>query len=48
MCLDILIIDDEFVEGTENFIICGLYEQPLAVMFDDNGCTNIFIKDNDG
>lgn len=48
MCLNIAIVDDELVEGMENFVICGFHQQQPTVVFEDNSCTNIFIKDNDG
>ena len=48
MCLNISIIDDELVEGTEKFVVCGFYETTYEVTFPNNGCADIFIEDNDG
>lgn len=47
-CLSISISDDELVEGTEKIVVCGFYEQTAKVIFQDGGCTDIFIEDNDG
>ena len=47
-CLSISISDDEIVEGTEKIMVCGFYEQTTKVIFQDSGCTNITIEDNDG
>ena len=45
MCFDITVVDDDLVESTEQFAICGCSPQN-AVMF--NGCSNLIIQDNDG
>ena len=48
-CLDISIIDDELVEGTERFAVCGTYEDGApTIMFEGNSCRDIFIEGNDG
>ena len=47
MCVNISINDDQLVEQTETFIICGC-PTPLAVIPEANGCVNITIIDNDG
>lgn len=47
MCLNISINDDPFLEPTEIFTICGSSQQN-AVVFLNGGCTNIFIRDNEG
>ena len=49
MCLDISIIDDDLVEGTEMFVVCALYEGSAStILFEGNICRDIFIEDNDG
>ena len=49
MCLDISIIDDDLVEGTEMFVVCASYEgSATTILFEDNTCRDIFIEDNDG
>lgn len=47
LCLDISIVDDEVVELTEIFLICG-YSTQIGVVLLNDGCTNIYIEDNDG
>ena len=47
MCLDFSIIDDQFIEPTERFTICGRSLQNAVVIL-NNGCTDIKIRDNDG
>ena len=47
MCLNISINDDPFLEPIEIFSICGTSQQN-AVMILNGGCTNIFIRDNEG
>ena len=47
MCIDISISDDQLVEQTETFVVCGC-PTPLAVILDANGCANVTILDNDG
>ena len=44
MCVNISISDDQFVEETERFVVCGCSTQ--AVIQND-GCTHIFIEDDD-
>lgn len=46
MCLDIVIIDDQMIEGEERFVVCGCSNQPRAVIL-DGGCTDVFIEDDD-
>ena len=46
MCVDISINDDQLVEQTETFIVCGC-PTPLAVIPEANGCVNVTIFDND-
>ena len=45
MCLNFS-INDEIVEGTEKFIVCGSSEKPAIITH--NGCTVVYIHDNDG
>ena len=47
MCLNISITDDQIVETTEIFTICGSSQQ-TGVVFLNNGCSDITISDNDG
>ena len=47
MCLNISITDDPFLEPVEIFSICGSSQQN-AVVIVNGGCTNIFIRDNEG
>lgn len=43
-CLNIPIIDDQFVEKTERLVICIYSTQPAVL----NNCTIVDIEDNDG
>ena len=47
MCVDISINNDQLVEQTETFVVCGC-PTPLAVIPEANGCVNVAIFDNDG
>ena len=47
LCFNISIIDDELVEFTEEFLICGCSEQTGVIILND-GCTKVYIEDNDG
>ena len=47
MCVNISINDDQLVEQTETFVVCGC-PTPLAVIPEANGCVNVTIFDNDG
>ena len=47
MCFNISITDDQLVEQTETFVVCGC-PTPLAVIPEANGCTTVTIEDNDG
>ena len=47
MCLNFSIIDDQLVEPTERFTVCGQSSQNAVVIL-NNGCTDIKIRDNDG
>ena len=47
MCLNISIADDQLVEETERLLVCGCSTQP-AVLLQNDGCTNVYIEDNDG
>lgn len=47
MCVDISITDDQLVEQTETFIVCGC-PTPLIVIPEANGCATVTIVDNDG
>jgi hypothetical protein len=47
MCLNISITDDPFLEPIEIFSICGSSQQNSVVVV-NGGCTNIFIRDNEG
>ena len=47
MCLNISINDDPFLEPTEVFLICGSSQQNAVVIL-NGGCTNVFIRDNEG
>ena len=47
MCLNISITDDQIVEPTEIFTLCGSSQQN-RVVFLNNGCSDISIRDNDG
>ena len=46
MCTNISIIDDQLVERTERFVVCGCSSQPEVIVH-DGGCTNVYIEDND-
>ena len=46
MCLDISIDDDQVLEPTERFMICGSSTQNSVVILND-GCSEITIRDND-
>ena len=46
MCLNIVIIDDDRVEGDERFVVCGCSSQPGVVILDE-GCADVFVEDND-
>ena len=46
MCVDISITDDQLVEQTESFVVCGC-PTPLAVIPEANGCVTVTIIDND-
>ena len=45
MCVNISITDDQVLEETERFVVCGCSTQ-LAVIQND-GCTDVFIEDDD-
>ena len=47
MCLNFSIIDDQLVEPTERFTVCGRSSQNTVEIL-NNGCTEIKIGDNDG
>ena len=47
MCLNFSIIDDQIVEPTERFTVCGLSSQS-SVQILNNGCADIKIADNEG
>ena len=47
MCVDLSINDDQLVEQTETFVVCGC-PTPLAVIPEANRCVNVTILDNDG
>ena len=47
MCVNISINDDQLVEQTETFVVCGC-PTPMAVIPEANGCINVTIFDNDG
>ena len=47
MCLNFSIIDDQLVEPTERFTVCGL-SSDTSVNILNNGCTDIKIIDNEG
>ena len=47
MCLNFSIIDDQLVEPTERFTVCGRSSQNAVVIL-NNACTDIKIRDNDG
>lgn len=47
MCLNFSIIDDQIIEPTERFTICGNSLQSSVEIL-NNGCTNIKIADNEG
>ena len=47
MCLNFSIVDDQLVEPTERFIVCGNSTQN-AVEILSNGCADIKIRDNEG
>ena len=47
MCLNFSVIDDQLVEPTERFTVCGRSSQNAVVIL-NNGCTDIKIGDNDG
>ena len=46
MCIDISIVNDFLVEGTEKFVLCALDENNMPG--DYSACTDIFIEDDDG
>ena len=45
MCINISINDDQLVEETEKFVVCGCSTQPAVIQND--GCTDVFIEDDD-
>ena len=45
MCINISINDDQLVEETERFFVCGCSTQPAVIKND--GCTDVFIEDDD-
>ena len=45
MCINISISDDQLVEETEKFVVCGCSTQPAVIQND--GCTDVFIEDDD-
>ena len=47
MCLNISIDDDQLIEPTERFMICG-YPSQNAVEVLNEGCSDFNIIDNDG
>ena len=47
MCLSISITDDELLEPTERFMICGSSQQNGVIIL-NNGCSDINIRDNEG
>ena len=47
MCLNFSIIDDQIIEPTERFTICGSSSQS-SVQILNNGCADIKIADNEG
>ena len=47
MCLNVSITDDQLVEGTERLLVCGCSSQTAVLLLND-GCTNVYIEDNDG
>ena len=47
MCLNVSITDDQLVEGTERLLVCGCSTQTAVLLLND-GCTNVYIEDNDG
>jgi hypothetical protein len=47
MCLNISITDDQLVEGTERILVCGCSTQTAVLLLND-GCTSVYIEDNDG
>lgn len=47
LCLNVSIADDELVELSERFLICGCSTQTGVVVLND-GCTIIYVEDNDG
>ena len=47
MCVNISITDDQLVEQTETFVVCGC-PTSLAVIPETNGCVTVTIIDNDG
>ena len=47
MCLNFSIVDDQLVEPTERFTVCGL-STDASVDILNNGCADIKISDNEG
>ena len=47
MCLNVSITDDELVEETERLLVCGCSTQTAVLLLND-GCTSVYIEDNDG
>ena len=47
MCLNFSIIDDQIIEPTERFTICGSSSQSSVEIL-NNGCADIKITDNEG
>ena len=47
MCLNITIVDDQLIEPTERFMICGRSSQS-AVEVLNGECSDFNIRDNDG
>ena len=46
MCFDVVIIDDNLIEGEERFVVCACSSQAGVVILDD-GCTDVIVEDND-
>lgn len=47
MCLNFSIIDDQIIEPTERFTVCGSSSQSSVEIL-NNGCADIKIADNEG
>lgn len=47
MCLNISVNDDQIIEPTEQFLICGSSTQN-SVLILNGGCSGITIRDNEG